>query len=59
MWYVMKQYTDEFGIMHAVAARTAPYKTKEKAEKKMNKIGKGAFLINRHREVVAVHGIVH
>lgn len=59
MWYVMKHYVDEWGNMYSVAARTSPYKTKEKAEKKMNKIGKGAFLINRHREVVAVHGIVH
>lgn len=59
MFYVMKHYTDEFGIMHAVAARITPYKTEKKATNKMNKIGKGAFLINRHHKVIAVYGVIH
>lgn len=58
-FYVMKQYTDEYYVLRVIAARVAPYKTKKKAEEKMKKIGKGAFLINQHHEVVAVHGIVH
>ena len=55
MFYVMKQYKDEYGAMMVMAARVAPYKTEEKAKKKMHKIGKGAFLINQHRQVIAVH----
>lgn len=53
-WYVMKQYVDEYGTMQVRAARISPYTTIEKAKKKMNKVGKGAFLINRYREVVFV-----
>jgi len=44
MFYVMKQYKDEYGAMMVMAARVAPYKTEEKAKKKMHKIGKGAFV---------------